>query len=69
MVVTHEQRLLKFEKDVDEDRKMNEIVFSDLDIALQKNRDVIFMMNRKLNYSRRSFNREFTGKGSHRPDK
>ena len=41
MVVTHEQRLLKLEKDVDEDRKMNDIALSDLDTALQKERDAI----------------------------
>ena len=60
MVVTHEQRLLKLEKDVDEDRKMNEIALSDLDTALQKERDEIFLLDRKLNYSRRGFNRERT---------
>ena len=64
MVVTHEQRLLKLEKDVDEDRTRNNIALSDLDTALAKERsekgDAIFMLDRKLNYSRRGFNRERT---------
>lgn len=53
-----DERLTALEERTAEDQKNNEIAQDDLAADLQKERDEIFLLDRKLNYSRRLFARE-----------